>query len=596
MLLLLLAACQPKEDDPLPTCDAAASSAWTGDVTFEETTEAWGLADAVGGRMQAVDLDGDAYPDLVVEDLFSNVRDDVAAGIFYHRVFFNREGDDGGRTFVDDTEASGLIDNRDGTVGTAAGLYIFGDVDNDGDLDAYSGRAYDESVEDATGDCSDIRLNDGTGHFTFATASDVCAPAGEPVSAAAFTDYDADGTLDLWVVEWYEEYGASNVAGQDHLFHGNGDGTFTDVTDDMGLKLKAGRTTEDAIERDVRRPAYGATACDVDNDARPDLIATNYGRSWNQLWHNDGSGFTDIADEANFDDDEDFDYTDNLMYACYCNTHTCDPAPSISCSQDFGGWTPGYDDQPARLAGNSFTTVCADIDNDGDADLYTAEIAHDWAGDSADRSQLLLNDGSGTFTRVDNDDDGLTRRRPAAGWNEGDLYAAFFDFDNDGWKDIVLGSSDYEDTHVWLWRQTSAGQFEDVSDATGLNQPWPAGLAIADFDRDGDLDFVTGSSTARSGTPWTSRELHFYENTAPVGNWVRVEGLPIGTRVDVTAGGITQTQEVSGGYGLSGIQNDLALHFGLGDACLIDSIDATYPGGATQSWTNQIGNQALVLE
>ena len=46
-------------------------------------------------------------------------------------------------------------------------------------------------------------------------------------------------------------------------------------------------------------------------------------------------------------------------------------------------------------------------------------------------------------------------------------------------KDILLGSSDYEDTQMWLWRQSSPGQFEDVSEATGMNQPWPAGLAVA---------------------------------------------------------------------------------------------------------------------
>jgi hypothetical protein len=469
-------------------------------------------------------------------------------------------------------------------------------VDNDGDLDAYAGRFLDEATEDATGDCSEIYLNDGTGHFTLAEPSDICDPDGQPITAAAFTDYDADGTLDLWVTEWYVSYGTSYEAGQDRLYHGNGDGTFTEVTEDVGLQLKSGRQGYD--DHDVRRPAYGATTCDVDGDAMPDLIATNYGRAWNQLWHNEGGTFVDIAEEAHFDADTNLDYTDNLAYACYCDAHACDPAPTVSCGGAFdsNSWSPGTDDQPWRLAGNSFTTICSDIDNDGDADLYTAEIAHDWAGDSADRTELLLNDGTGIFDRIDNDTDGLARNRPTrASWNEGDLYAAFFDFDNDGWKDIALGSSDYEDTHMWLWRQVSPGQFEDVSDATGLNQPWPAGLAVADFDLDGDLDFVTGSSTARSGTPWTTRLVHFYENTSPTGNWVRIEGLPIGTRVDVTAGGVTQTQEVSGGYGLSGMQNDLPLHFGLGDACFIDTIVATEPGGATKSWENQVGNQVLTL-
>ena len=77
-----------------------------------------------------------------------------------------------------------------------------------------------------------------------------------------------------------------------------------------------------------------------------------------------------------------------------------------------------------------------------------------------------------------------------------------------------------------------------MSDATGMNQPWPAGIAMADFDADGDVDLVTGSSLARSGTPWTAREVHLYENVAPVGNWLRVRGAPVGARVEVDAGGL----------------------------------------------------------
>ncbi len=605
-LLFLLAACvdptDNKPDPVVPTCDPAPSSAWSGDTAYEDHTEAWGLVGVQGGRLQTVDLDGDRYPDLIVTQLFGNTRDDLAADppVRYHYVLMNRPAEGGGRTFVDETEQSGLIQNRDGGTGSSATLFVYGDVDNDGDLDALAGRFLDDATEDATGDCSEILLNDGAGHFTFADRSDLCDLDGYPVTAASFTDYDADGVLDLWQVAFYLEYGASTAAGQDQLLRGNGDGTFTDMTADVGLNLARGRTTADFLERDTRRPAYGATACDLDGDTLPELLATNYGRAWNQLWSNQGGdSFVEIGDEAGFDDDDNFDYADNYMYACWHETYggSGDPTPTVRCNGAFPDnyWNVGYDDQPARLAGNGFTTVCADIDNDGDNDTYTASIVHDWAGGSADPTQLLLNDGSGMFERIDSEDNGLARSRRGS-WNEGDLHAAFMDFDNDGWKDIVLGSSDYEDTHVWLWRQTEAGQFEEVSDATGMNHPWPAGMAIADFDLDGDLDFATGSSFQRSGSPWTTREVHLYENIAPVGNWVRLEGLSVGTRVDLTAGGVTQTQEVSGGYGHAGIQNDTALHFGLGGACLIDTIVVTAPGGAQTTHTNQLGNQPLVLD
>lgn len=603
-VLLLLSACSGAPDDSAApvTCDAAPSAAWSGDLVFEDRTEPWGLTGVTGGRLQTVDLDGDRYPDLMVTNVFSNARDDLEADppVRHHFVLMNREGPDGGRVFVDETVESGLIQNRDGGVGTSATLYIFGDVDKDGDLDAFAGRYYDQGSEDATGDCSEILLNDGAGRFTFADRSDPCDLNGAPVTAGSFTDYDADGVLDLWVVAFYEEYGYLQ-AGQDQLYRGNGDGTFASVTEDVGLQLSRGRTTEDFLGRDVRRPAYGATACDLDGDALPELLASNYGRAWNQLWRNEGGqSFVEIGEAAGWDADDGLDYTDNYMYACWheANGTASDPEPTVSCNGAFPStyWSAGYDDQPARLGGNTFTTVCADVDNDGDNDLFDANIVHDWTGGSADGSQLLLNDGSATFDRIPNEDNGLARPRPSRqSWNEGDIHAGAFDFDNDGWKDLVLGSSDYEDTHVWLWRQVAPGQFEDVSDATGLNHPWPAGLAIADFDLDGDLDFATGSSTARSGTPWTAREVHLYENTGPVGNWIRIEGLPVGVRVDVTAGGVTQSQEVSGGYGHAGIQNDTALHFGLGDTCVVDAITTVAPGGELREWGAYAGNQAVVL-
>lgn len=606
MLLLLLVACPaPEKDTPddsgalePETCTPAAPIGWSGQSAFEEATIAWGLEGIHGGRYAIGDFDNDGWPDVAVTEIFSNARDDLAAGTRYHFLMMNRDDGAGGRRFVDTTEESGLITNRSGTQGTAATLYIYADVDNDGDLDFFAGRYYDDGTTDATGDCSEIYLNDGTAHFTLAPQSDICVSGGYPTAGAAFTDYDGDGTVDLWVTGWYVEYGKYEGA-QDQLYHGNGDGTFTEVTNDVGLKMDRG--SNDGYEsRTDRRPAYGATACDVNGDALPDLLASNYGRSWNQLWRNDGGMFTDIGEESHFAGDDNLDYSDNYFYSCWCYTYGgCTPEATAGCTSTkyASYWADGVDDQPWRLNGNTFTTVCADIDNDGDNDLYNAEIVHDWAGQSADSTQLMLNDGTGVFTRIDNETNGLARQRNTrTGWNEGDIHATFFDFDNDGWKDILLSSTDYEDTQMWLWRQVSPGMFDEVSGPTGMDQPWPNGTGVADFDQDGDLDVITGSSNARTGTPWTDRAAHLYLNTLGAGNYVDIAGLPPGTRVEVEAGGLTQMQEVTGGYGHFGIENDTVLHFGLGDVCLLDSIRATYPGGATQEWTGKAGNKRITLQ
>lgn len=602
-MLLLLLACASSKDDPATDsaaasieCTPAASAGWDGGVVYTEATADWGLSAVRGGRMLAGDLDGDGFPDLLVTQLTDGNRDDPANGQQEHYVLMNREVG-GRRSFVDETLASGLVANRDGGQGTAHTSYSLGDVDNDGDLDVFAGRYKDGANEDTSGDCSEIFLNDGAGRFTMAPRSATCVVAGYPTAGSSFTDFDGDGVLDLWVTGFYETYGYLPGA-QDQLYKGVGDGTFVAVTESAGLELRRGRTTADQLERDVRRPAYGATTCDLDGDAWPELLATNYGRSWNQLWRNHGDGtFTEDGEASGFASDDNYDYRDNGRYACWydANGTASDPEPTVACEGwDPSYWTDGYDDQPARNNGNSFTTVCGDIDNDGDMDLLTTEIAHKWAGDASDATALLLNDGTGDFVRTVPAEIGMGRRRPRnQDWNEGDLYGAFADFDNDGWKDVVVVSSDYADTHLWLWRQVSPGQFEDVSTAAGLDQPWPAGLAIADFDQDGDLDVVTGSSTARSGTPWTEREVHLYENGSPAGNWLRVRGLPVGARVEIDAGGITQVQEVSGGYGTFGMQNDTTLHFGLGGACAVDAVRAVLPGGDTRAWPPLAGNQTF---
>ncbi|MCK6503801.1 FG-GAP-like repeat-containing protein [Myxococcota bacterium] len=608
-LVLLLASCK---DDPAPDArppqDCHDSSAWTLGKAFEKQTDDWGLADVRGVKMSAADLDGDGYPDLVVNEGAPFARDDFEEGVRYHWVLMNVDDGAGGRTFQDQTEESGLFTPREGDGGRASQIHVFGDVDNDGDLDAFAGAYHDRNNEGADpGDRTEILLNDGSGRFTLAEQSDTTVDDGFATSGASFADVDADGDLDLWVTGWYEQYGYL-YGEQDRLYLGRGDGTFDEVTEDAGLEMERGSETSDWVDGIARRPAYGATTCDLDGDALPDLLASNYGRSPNQQWMNQGDGsFVDTSLQSGFSSDDNLDYSDNQYYACWCAYNgPCDPdpgSPMLSGCETFQTyWTPGFDDQWTRLAGNSFTTACGDVDNDGDNDLISAEIVHWHIGLSSDPSELLLNDGTGVFTRPGLAAAGMEREWETADWNAGDLYVAFADLDADGWKDIVLASSDYPDTRMFVWRQVAAGVFEDVAEAWGLDHPWPAGIAIADFDRDGDLDLVTGSSTARSGTPWESHEVHLYENRLGPGNTLRVklqgEGsnrAGIGATVQVTAGGLTQTYEVGGGYGHFGMQHDTVLHVGLDAACAAEEVTVTWPGGAVDNWTDMPANYQVTL-
>jgi hypothetical protein len=548
-----------------------------------------GLAYVQAIRVASADLDGDGLPDLVFHWVGSD-RDKPDAPM--KRVFMNR----GGGHFEDTTMASGLMDSRDGAgTGRMSHLSVFADIDNDGDLDLFDGTYSDSNTEPtaAKKDKSEIYLNDGKGHFTLAPRS---APSKNvlPTSGAAFTDYDRDGYVDLVVGTWYD----SDEGAGEYLYKGAGDSTFADVSAASNvLRPMPSDVTAATLAGTNRKPAYGVTACDADDDGDPDLVVSAYGRSYSELWRNDDGVFTEVGQGTPFAADDDMNYKpDNEFYHCWCSKHAgeCPPEesqPKIDCGQY--SWTPGFDDQPARNAGNTFTTACADLDNDGDMDFVHADIKHWHIGDSSDASQIVRNDGNMTFTRVANDASGLVQQHTISDWNEGNMDVAAFDFDGDGRKDIFLGSSDYPDTWGILYQQDQAGAFHDVTEAAGVKHYHAHGFAAVDVDGDGDLDLIVTTSPARcNGDPkcGAKQTVKIYRND--VGNTrnflqLRLHGqgegfsnaAAIGAKVTVTSGGVRQVQEVSGGYGHYGAQHDTVLTFGLGATCGVDSVEVRWPNG-----------------
>jgi enediyne biosynthesis protein E4 len=457
----------------------------------------------------------------------------------------NRDG-----TFTDVTLKAGVAHS-----GWGQGCCI-GDYDNDGFDDlfvAYFGKNV-------------LYHNNGNGTFTDVSERSGVAGNGKRWnSGCAFVDYDRDGKLDLFVANYIDMdlatapvpesgpclYKGVMVAcgppglngGKNILFHNNGDGTFTDVSESSGI-LSANGTY-----------GLGVLTADFDNDGWPDIYVANDSTA-SALYQNKKNGkFVDIAMEA--------------------------------------GCALSADGKPQAGMGVS----AADYDMDGNLDIVKTNFA-------GDTPSLYRNLGGAAFEDA-TFPAGLGKHTQYLGWGCG-----FFDFDNDGWPDILLCNG-----HVYpeveqltteagyaqrklLYRNLRNGHFEDVSLAAGPGISVPSasrGCAFGDFDNDGDLDFVVNCVNA---PPQLIRC-----DSATKNNWIKIR--TIGTKSNRSGIGarITcvtkipgqekphrQIDEVRSGGGYYS-QNDLRVHFGLGEAEKVELLEVRWPSRQVDSLKDVKPNQ-----
>lgn len=543
-----------------------------GAPAFEEATGKWRL-DALGVegvRLSVADVDDDGWPDLSVRKTGSG-RDDFAGdGERVSWLLRNREGVD----FADITRASGLVAPREGSeaLGRPVEIVVWADVNDDGAVDAFVGASGPEG--------SELMLNDGQGRFSPLPAPFPAREANQGLGAALFLDADRDGRVDLFLGQGATE--------SDRLLWNLGRSGFRDVSEGVGIATLPWNDA-DALDAALGHAnTWGAVACDLSGDGTPEILVSSYGRAPNHLWLSRAEGgYVNHSIASGYAFDHRTDWRDNESARCHCKLHPEDedcagvpPPERIRCESpaDILRWNHAQDRRPFRLGGNSATTVCADLNGDGHLDLLTTEIVHWDVGRSSDPSEILFHRGDDppTFERPGNEETGLAREPGRPDWNDGDMTAAVFDFDNDGRPDLYIGSSDYPGTRGHLYRQTPEGRFAEVATADGIDHRASHGVAIADFDRDGDLDVVVGHSRIRCEDQCYDRgHVRFFENRiGSRNNWVQldlrggegVNGMAIGARVEVEAAGRTQVQEVGGGHGHYGLQNEHALHFGLGGA------------------------------
>ncbi len=575
---------------PKAICKTPASLA---PIHFTDVSADYGISDdMISNGVVAADFDGDGFSDIVITTGWSQSGDNMGKRV--RHLLLNQ----GGTTFVDSTDASGILAGDHGF-----GLVNAGDIDDDGDVDLIVCPEDTTNSADVITDGCAALLNDGKAHFTRADASDL----GKRifwVPSGALLDYDRDGYLDFWpatIAHWPYPVTPPPVNMPPTLFRGNGDGTFANVSAAVGLPTADGKANFGTSFRYV----FGITACDIDNDGDDDVIFADYGRQENQVWRNDDGHFTNVAHDLGLDYDDNQDFTDDQSYLCWCEHYvaaSCPPSTPLPAVESFctvfggsfgRGWAQGTTDQPWNLGGNNFSIACGDIDDDGDMDLMSATIVHGDVGQSADPSELVLNPGTPNtkFTRPGNKVTGLDRPESGIYWNHGDNQVMFVDFDLDGRKDIFLtdtaaydNNGVVESSHNYLWHQKPDGTFEEVIMTSGLlgtnKLPHLEGPAFIDIDGDGDLDMIAGDAN-------TLKLRVFRNDSAQDQNWTRIRLVgagagaantsAIGAIVKVTAGGRTQTQYVSGGFGHGNNQNDLVLTFGLGSTCSIDSIDVRWP-------------------
>jgi hypothetical protein len=536
-------------------------AAWP--TAFVEVARELGLAELLSHRHVFVDLDGDGRLDI------------AAAG---QRSFLNRAKAGGRRCFIE--AEPGSLANPCGD-GKAADLLLFADIDNDGDADAYAARFQEpERGDSAIVGSNTIHLNNGRGQFRRlkdpSTEGSGLETFRDPIIAGTFIDADGDGILDLFTGASYVVYGKSLDASESRLFQGLGEGRFKEVTKEAGLSLEA-----PAGGPRSRRPCYGVAHGDWDGDGRSDLFVLSYGRQWNRLWRNESAPgsfrFVEQGAASGFDGDEDRSGT----YPAWLKER----------------WRERFkeereDEPPFRSNGNTFDCALADYDNDGDLDAFLAEITHGWAGPSSDRSSLLENLGAGSAFKFRRHPEALPRERLGENWNQGDLHAGWLDYDNDGWLDLMLASSDYPDGQfLRLWRQVPGEGFHEVTLEAGLCWEGATQLSFGDYDDDGDIDVLVGKSFNRLPAELRvglRERVGLFENR--LGSQrpfvkIRLQGRSsnrdgIGARVTVTAGGLRQSREVTSARGHAGHSDSRELHFGLGAARRIEKIEVRWPGQA----------------
>ena len=474
------------------------------------------------------------------------------------------------------------------------GSPIWGDINNDGFLDLI---VPDHGLALSHGPF--VYLNSSGTQFTniLATSTIKKAPTLDTRDwhGFSFGDYDGDGNLDLYIAE-----GAKGSSGgaikQDLLFHGNGDGTFTNTSNPSGIEISMHR-------------GRCSIWFDFDNDGKLDLFVKNYADA-NVLYKNNGDGTFAIVPDggglaqatsgttsgsivavADYDNDGFMDIAfsgDVDVQALYRNLGD-GTFVDVTTASGIGAGTAGKG------------IAWGDYNNDGLPDLF---VARGHQGATSTTGSLYRNNGDGTFTDA----------TAAAGLNgPGNSWVALWgDYDNDGYLDLFVTNAG--DTGQGpgnanrLFHNNGDGTFTDVAAAQGVDMQDNTSLhksaAWADYNNDGFLDLMIkdGIGNERDNGLGSSGAHRLFRNL-PNGNYfikINLEGVQsnkqgIGARVTVTAAGLSCfRQNLGDGGGNYYSQGSGPLHVGIGTATEA-TVEVRWPSGLTDTVPSVAANTTLTV-
>jgi enediyne biosynthesis protein E4 len=522
--------------------DVAEASGLTAvNVSGAETAKKY-ILETTGNGVALFDYDGDGLMDIFLVNATTLDGDGPGRSATSH-LYRNK----GGLRFEDVTTRAGV-----GRVGWGQGVCV-GDYDNDGRPDLYV-TYFGQSV---------LYHNDGGGRFRDATQSaGLGASTRRWDTGCTFVDYDLDGRLDLVVID-YLEFDRSKVPqpgeggycqwkgmsvmcgprglpfARNHLFHNDGNGRFTDVSQRSGIGTTSG--------------CYGFTvvASDFDEDGYPDLyVACDSTPSL--LYHNRGDGtFEDIG----------------LLAGVALNDD----------GQEQGG----------------MGVAVADYDEDGHVDIIKTNF-------SDDVPNLYHNNGDGTFDdRVFQS--GLGAYMEYVGWGvhfidvDHDGRRDLLLINGHVYPDVEQRSELHFRQPRLLYWNVGSGRFKDVSNSAGdgIRTPWSSrGSAVGDLDNDGSLEVVVNNMGARPS---------LLKNAGAKKNWLLVQCVgttanrdAFGARVYVYAGGRRLSGEVQAASSFMS-QSDPRVHFGLAGDGAYDRIEVQWPGGRLETFPAGTSNRIIKL-